>query len=289
MLCVRLVRQVDHPTGRGPGNGQYALQRALRARRIEWLSIGGRLEDHEVPWFWCWLDRDAAAEVAGAGRPLVIGPNVLFENSRRPCGPPAERVLCNAASCRLLFTESHWYRRLIEEHRGPQNRAPIVVWPYPIEPKPEGPRPATHDLLIYVKSGCGNGLVTRLEQSYPRSVRVTYGRYRRPELFQAACRCRACVYLSDDDRGPLALAEILLAGCPTVGMPAGAPFVEQGRTGILLDRLEPNRLIDAVEDCLEMDRCRVAMLAAEQFDTDRIVDTVLGAIQKTIADSLIPM
>ena len=278
MLTVRLIRSVDAPGRSGPQNGQYALQRALRARRVDGLAIGGSLQAGELPWFWCWLDRNRAAGIARAGRPFVLGPNVLFENSRRPCAVPVERVLCNAASCRLMFTESEWYRRLIEEHRGPQNRAPIVIWPYPIDPKPGGPLPAEHDLLIYAKSGYPADLVPRLKQSYRRSVLVAYGRYRREELFAAARCCRACLYLSDDDRGPLALAEILLSGCPVVGVPTGAPFVWQGRSGILLARFEAGACIEAVEDCLEMDRYRVAALAAEQFDTERIVATVLGAL-----------
>ena len=55
--------------------------------------------------------------------------------------------------------------------------------------------------------------------------------YRRVELFEAACRSRACAYLADDDHGPLALQEILLAGCPTVGVRTGASFVRHGETG----------------------------------------------------------
>ena len=280
MPQVRLIRQVNLPTGRGPGNGQYALQKALRVRGVGWLSIGGRLHEEEIPWFWSWEDRDAAARCAQAGRPFILGPNVLFENSRRPCRVRAERILCRAASCRLMFTESQWYRRLIEEHRGPQNRAPIVIWPYPIDPAPGGPLPPRQDLLIYAKNGYPADLIGRLRQSYRRSLLVHYGRYRRTELFEAARCCRACVYLSGDDRGPLALAEILLSGCPVVGVPTGAPFVRHGRSGILLERFDAGACIDAVEDCLELDRYRVAALAAEQFDTDRIVATVLGALRE---------
>ena len=280
MPTVRLIRSVDAPGRSGPQNGQYALQRALRAQGPSWLAIGGPPRPGELPWFWSWQDRGLAVRLAREGRPFVIGPNVLFENSRRPCRLPAEREICNAASCRLMFTESPWYRRLIEEHRGPQNRAPIVIWPYPIDPAPGGPLPPRHDLLIYAKSGYPADLIGRLKQSYRRSVLVAYGRYRRTELFEAARCCRACVYLSGDDRGPLALAEILLSGCPVVGVPTGAPFVRHGRNGILLERFDAGACIDAVEDCLELDRYRVAALAAEQFDTDRIVATVLGALQK---------
>ena len=80
-------------------------------------------------------DRPVAAECAKNGRPFVAGPNVLFDNSRAPGAGPGEQAVLNAPSYRLLFTESEWYRRLIQRHRGPENRAPIVVWPYPIDPR----------------------------------------------------------------------------------------------------------------------------------------------------------
>ena len=84
----------------------------MRLRRYgpRWLHVGGMLQQGEIPWFWCWLDREAALLCAASGQPFVAGPNMLFENSRQPCRNPAERALCNAASCRLLFTESTWYR-----------------------------------------------------------------------------------------------------------------------------------------------------------------------------------
>jgi len=281
MPRIRLIRNVDRPDGRGPGNGQYALQKALRARKLDWLRIGGRLAADEIPWFWCWTDRPAAAACARSGRPFVAGPNVLFDNSRAPGAGQGERDVLAAPSCRVLFTESEWYRRLIDRHRGPHNRAPIVVWPYPIDPKPDGPIvPTEYDLLIYTKSGHFPGLVAELGRRYARCRVIRYGHYERGRLMQLARRSRCCLYLSDDDRGPLALAEILLCGCPTVGVPTGAPFIEHGRTGILLDRLPLGGCVEAIEDCLEFDRHEVAALAAEQFDTDRIVDVVVEALEQ---------
>ena len=155
------------------------------------------------------------------GAPFVAGPNILFANSRSPCRFEAERAICNAASCRLLFTESEWYRRLIRRHLGPANRASVVLWPYPIDPSPGGPMAPQLDLLIYEKSGIDAAVVASLQRAWPRHARVRYGRYRREQLWALARRARSCVYLSDDDRGPLALAEILLAGCPAVGLPRG--------------------------------------------------------------------
>ena len=279
MDAVRLIREVTRPGNSGPRNGQYALQKALRARAPGWLKIGGTLRDGEIPWFWCWKDREVAAACAAAGEPFIVGPNVLFANSRRPCRGPAERNICNAASCRLMFTESQWYRELIEQYRGPENLAPIVLWPYPIDPKPAGPLPAEYDLLIYANGKYREGLASRLMRGFRQARLLVYGQFVREELFAAARRSRCCIYLSDDDRGPLALAEILLAGCPAIGIPTGAPFIRHGQTGVLLDRFRPQECIDAVARCHRLDRHTVATLAARQFDTRRIVGTVLASLR----------
>ena len=113
------------------------------------------------------------------------------------------------------------------------------MWPYPIDPLPGEPLPDKYDLLIYAKNGHRPQLLKHLAEFYPRHIQIHYGQYQREELYVAARQSRACAYLADDDHGPLALQEILLAGCPTVGVRTGAPFVEQGKTGILVDRLPP--------------------------------------------------
>jgi hypothetical protein len=284
MGTIRLIRAVTAPTGRGPGNGQYALQKALRQYGPPWLKIGGPLRRGEIPWFWSWEDREAAAACARTGQPFVAGPNMLFAQSRAPCQLAAERDICQAASCRLLFTESAWYAGLIRRHCGPANRAPLVLWPYPIDPQPGGPLPGEHDLLIYEKSGVDRETVLRLQRAWPRHVRLIYGRYRREQLFAAARRSRCCLYLSDDDRGPLALAEILLAGCPAVGMPRGAPFVEPGRSGVLLARLDPQSCLDAVARCRQLDRVAVRALAVGRFDARRIVGVIVRALGGLIGE-----
>jgi len=279
MRAIRLIREVSSPTGRGPGNGMYALQRALHRHAPGWLRIGGVLQSDEIPWFWSWQDRTAAAACALAGQAFVAGPNVLFDRSSHPCRAPGEREVCEAASCRLLFTESAWYRDLIEEHRGPKNRAPVVLWPYPIDPRPGGPAPPRHALLLDAKSGYRQGLIQRLVGAVARSRVIYYGAYRREELFEAARRARGCLYLSGDDRGPLALAEILLAGCPPVGRPRGAPFIEPGRTGFFVGDLSWAACFQAVHRMWQLDRSAVAAAAAAQFDTARIVGVILDALR----------
>ena len=122
-------------------------------------------------------------------------------------------------------------------------------------------------------------MVASLQRAWPRHARVRYGRYRREQLWALARRSRCCVYVSDDDRGPLALAEILLAGCPAVGLPRGAPFIESGRTGVLLERLTPQSCLEAVALCRQLDREAVRAAAIEQFDPRRIVGIIAAALE----------
>ena len=277
-MDIRLIRTVVATTGRGPGNGMFALQRALRKSRPAWLHIGGSLREGEMPWFWCWRDRAAACACAAVNVPFVIGPNMLFIDSQRPCGIAGERELCNAGSCRLQFTESAWYRDLIFAHSGPAMRAPIVLWPYPIEPLPGSPLAPRFDLLIYEKSGVDRKLLEQLLRRWPVSVRVRYGRYRRERLIELARQSRVCVYLSDDDRGPLALAEILLSGCPAIGTPRGAPWIECGQTGYRVQAFDFPSLCGAIERAMPLDREVVRTAARERFNTEAIVQTILAAL-----------
>jgi hypothetical protein len=277
-MDVRLIRQIDLPTGRGPGNGMFALQRALRAARPDWLHIGGQLRDGELPWFWCWEDRLAACACAAVDMPLVIGPNMLFANWTVPCAVAGERELCSSASCRLQFTESAWYRRWILDHCGQAMRAPIILWPYPINPLPTGPLPFAYDLLIYEKSGFDRATVEKLMRRWPASIRFRYGRFRREKLLNAARRARACVYLSNNDRGPLALAEILLCGCPAVGIARGAPWIVDGVTGFTARSLKYDALSDAIQRAMTLNRQAVRVAALERFDADTTVQTIIHAL-----------
>ncbi|MBX3442980.1 MAG: glycosyltransferase [Planctomyces sp.] len=149
-----------------------------------------------------------------------------------------------------------------------------------------------YDLLIYAKNGHRPQLLEHLAELYPRHIQIHYGRYRREELFEAARRSRACAYLADDDHGPLALQEILLAGCPTVGVRTGASFVRDGVTGFVVDRLPPGRqcvendgdqlalgvYLDAITRAQNLDRHAVRAAAEQQFSSDAIVRGVIGAL-----------
>ena len=295
-MPVELIGPVDAPGGNGPSNGMYALQRALRNRidaGLDWLSIKPLpVSEGALPWFWNWADRRYAAWWDSEGLPFVQGPNLLFTNSGSPRIDAEECALLDAANCRAMFCHSEWYRDLIARHRGPANKSPIILWPYPIDPWPGEPLPDAYDLLIYAKNGHRPQLLEHLAEVFPRHIQVHYGRYRREELFEAARRSRACAYLADDDHGPLALQEILLAGCPTVGVRTGASFVKTGKTGVVVDRLPPgascvecdadtmalDAFIDAIEQAQTSDRGLVREVAVEQFDTTRILENLLESL-----------
>ncbi len=174
-------------------------------------------------------------------------------------------------------------------HREPTNQSPIILWPYPIDPWPGEPLPDEYDLLIYAKNGHRPQLLEHLAEVFPRHVQIHYGRYQREELFEAARRSRACAYLADDDHGPLALQEILLAGCPTVGVRTGAAFVRDGVTGVLVERLPPGAkcvandgdaaalttFLEAIERARSINRRDVRAVAAESFSTEAIADRIM--------------
>ena len=104
--------------------------------------------------------------------------------------------------------------------------------------------------------------------------------------------------MADDDHGPLALQEILLAGCPTVGVRTGASFVRTGETGVVVDRLPPGRqraesdddvraltvLIEAIEKAQTMDRQSVRQRATVDFGSQQIVDSVVKSLETVRSD-----
>jgi glycosyltransferase involved in cell wall biosynthesis len=135
------------------------------------------------------------------------------------------------------------------------------------------------DLIVYAKSGFTPGLLAQLANRYPRSKVLLYRHFRREELLQTARRARVCVYLSDDDRGPLALAEILTCGCPAVGMPRGAPWIEHGVNGALVDALEIDCLTAAIALARSVDRATVALAARERFRPRTVVRQIVEALE----------
>jgi hypothetical protein len=106
--------------------------------------------------------------------------------------------------------------------------------------------------------------------------------------------------LADDAHGPLALQEILLAGCPTVGVRTGAAFVRTGQTGVVVDRLPPGQqcaetddderdlavFMDAIEEAQSLDRHGVRDRAAVGFNSDGIGDDIIIALNVLRASRL---
>jgi len=297
-MRVELIRPVMAPGRDGPTNGMYALQKALRKRiaeGLDWLSIKSLpASKGAMPWFWHWDDRRYAVWWDSQGLPFVQGPNMLFTYSGSPRIDREECALLDAANCRTMFCHSEWYRDLIAKHRGPLNQSETILWPYPIDPWPGPPLPDEYDLLIYAKNGHRPGLLEHLAEIFPRHVQIHYGQYHREQLFAAARRSRACAYLADDDHGPLALQEILLAGCPVIGVRSGAPFICAGRTGLFVNRLPPGRqcvtcdldqtaltaYLDAINQCQSLDRSQVRDLAAARFDSAKIAHSVLSSFDR---------
>ncbi|WP_437191555.1 glycosyltransferase [Planctomicrobium sp. SH527] len=295
---VELIGPVHGAGANGPQNGMSALQAALRKRidsGLDWLSIRPLpASQGALPWFWNWGDRSYAAWWARQGEPFVQGPNMLFMDSHSPRIDADECTLLDAPSCRAMFCHSAWYRDHIAAHRRATNVSPIELWPYPISPWPGEPLPAKYDLLIYAKNGHRPQLLEHLATLYPRHLQIHYGHYQREQLFQAARQSRACAYLADDDHGPLALQEILLAGCPTVGVRTAAAFVQSGENGFLVRRLPPGASCIQTEDdgsalaeyllaitqAQALDRHQIRAMAVERFSTERIVDTVLRALNR---------
>jgi hypothetical protein len=296
-IPVELIGPAHAPGGNGPTNGMYALQKALRKRideGLDWLSIKSLpASKGAMPWFWHWDDRRYAMWWDSEGLPFVQGPNMLFTHSATPRIDAEECALLDAKNCRAMFCHSEWYRDLIAKHRRPTNTSPIHMLPYPIDPCPGEPLPDEYDLLIYAKNGHRPGLLEHLAETFPRHVQIHYGQYRRYQLYDAARKARACAYLADDDHGPLALQEILLAGCPVVGMRTGAPFIQHGITGMFVDRLPPGRSCltndadqlalevfhQALSSIMAMSRAAVRATAILTFDTNRIVDMLVDSLQ----------
>jgi glycosyltransferase involved in cell wall biosynthesis len=296
---VTLIGPIAGPGGDGPSNGMSALQAELRKRidrGLDWFEIRSLpAPSDSLAWFWNWNDRDYARWWNKTGRPFVLGPNVMFYNSATPRCDRLEADLLDAKHCKAMFCHTPWYRNLLAKHKGADNQAEIHLWPYPIDPMPGPPLPAKYDLLIYGKNGYRPGLLEFLAEQFPNHVQIHYGRYKRDELYEAARQSRACAYLADDDHGPLALQEILLAGCPAVGVRTGASFITDGATGFYVDRLPPAPTFasrDDDRDCLSrylqtlglamtLNREAVSQFSRAQFDTSVIVDRLL-----TIFDDL---
>jgi hypothetical protein len=281
MRTIRLIREVSTDMAdNGPQNGQAVLQAALREYAPPWLVVGGELQLDDIPWYWCWRDATEACECAAAGRPFVMGPNIFFHSADWPGRVPQEQILLSASSCKLVFTESAWYAALIAKHL--KSGVPVSIWPYPIAPQPE---PQTNleacdvDLMIYAKSGVDLRHLATLGRTWRNSRLIAYGHYQRYELQMLARRSRCCLYVSASDRGPLALAEILLCGCPAAGIRQGAPWIEHGINGGMIPSWCCEDIAAGVSVALGCDRVRVAEEAQVKFMPANVVRQIVEQLE----------
>jgi len=226
-------QQTTLGNNRGPCVGQFGLQRAIRRWCApSWFSVSdGRILDDQMPWFWSCAQMEQIVETHERGRPFIIGPNVLFGDSRKPGESSGERTILDSPHCRLIFTESVWYADLIKRHLGKESKAQICIVPYPVLPHPsfayaERQAPSI-DVLIYAKSGYDSRLLNTVIGLFPKTRVFIYGLYDRWELIDSAFRSKCCAFLSNDDRGPIAAAEILLTGCPIIATERGCPWVRE--------------------------------------------------------------
>lgn len=279
-MNVVILPRMPAATGSGPVNGMYALQevlrRRVRERGIDWITISDELLPGHLPWLWSW--RDMVADVVAREEPFIMGPNVIFGHSRYPRCDEVEARILDARSCEAIFCHASWYRDLIREHMGPENRARIWCWPYPVHPLPGPPEPrAEWDVMIFVKSGPeATELAGQVAERFRRSRIVRYGQFRREELYAWGRRSRACLYLCDDESGGLATQELMLAGCPVVGIERGCPLVVHEKTGIRIRTWGLESFARGIEQALELDRDGVRRVAMEIFDEERIATTVIG-------------
>ena len=278
MKTIRLIRSVAEPGNRGPSRGMFALQSALRDAAWPWLQIGGQLRPGEIPWVWNFQDKSMIVTINEWGWPFIIGPNVLFANSYHPGEARLEQEVLDAEHCVLQFTESDWYAALIRQHCD-RNDAPVAIWSYPIDPQPKGPLRNEFDVMVYLKDMTKGREMVRIRERWPNSNLVVYGHYKRDTMIDIARRSRACVYASADDRGPLAAAEIALAGCPLVGVERGCPWTNNNMLGVQIPHFGKEELIPAVERALEMDREMVRCAATAFFATSRTVQTIHDALE----------
>lgn len=286
MKTIRLMREVSTDLAdNGPQNGQAVLQAALREYAPSWLVVGGELQPDDIPWYWCWHDATDACQCAAAGRPFVMGPNIFFHSANHPGEIPQERILLSASSCKLVFTESAWYAALITKHL--KSGAPVSIWPYPIDPQPEpqaDPEACDVDLMVYAKSGVDLCHLATIGRTWRNSRLIVYGHYERYELQMLARRSRCCLYVSASDRGPLALAEILLCGCPAVGIRQGAPWIEHGINGGMIPSWCCEDIAAGVSVALGCDRVLVAEEAQVKFMPANVVRQIVEQLETYVQE-----
>lgn len=277
---VQLIRPILAPGRDDFSIGMHTLQKSLRQRikgGLDWLEIKDLpAERGALAWFWHYTDRSYANWWNDQGQPFVQGPNMLFLNSDNPRIDLDENRLLDASNCKGMICLSTWYSDLINQHKGPSNTSTVFNCPYPIDVDPGGPTDIKYDLLIFSKNVHRPQLLEYLAEQFPRCILFHNG-FQRGALLQAARSSRACVYLAENDHGSMILSEILLTGCPVVGVRNGAAFVDEGTTGLIVEQFPPGpKCFQSDRDSASLTQLRNAIRAAEEMSHERVRDAAMS-------------
>jgi hypothetical protein len=183
---------------------------------------------------------------------------MIFANSQAAGMGPHEDVICRYENYQAVFTLSRWYSELTRKTMKQQNCHRIIDFIAPASwlmfrgtdemrkvagattPKYEVPsrwpymQTIERDALIVVKGGAQEQEIgAKLAARFPSNVVLTYGKFTRDALLDAAMSSRACFYVSREDHYPLAAVEIGLMGCPIISDERSCPVLAHRINGVV--------------------------------------------------------
>ncbi len=280
----------------GPDILVRAWAEALEARPDKVRDINaGPLEPGDIPWHPVWSA--ALHERLAEGRPVVIGPNVIWANSRAPgAGAGEQRLLQHAEQGKVVaaFVLSRWYAELTRRRIA----APVHLLDFPLPRTWAAITPALRAEswapFFYVKGGAAEAAIAaELARRWPDSTTITYGAFRRDDLIAAARRHACCIYISREDHFPLAAVEIGLVGCPIISDEKSCSGVLHGVTGLVVpvrersseaefvwDAQAAARLGAEVKAARELDRGTVARITRYRHDPSRCAARAINLIEQ---------
>ncbi len=215
----------------------------LVAAFSEALRADGRFADlnepewgvEDVPWFP--VGHHLIQTRVRTGQEFAIGPNVVWGLSYHPGIGPLEKELMAYQNFAAVFCLSRWYSASVQRGFVQKARHYLIDFPVPAawEALPATSNP-THEFMLFVKGGAQEQAIAKALTEGPlapfTNIVLTYGRYERAQLLDAARRCRVCYYIGREDNYPLAAVEIGLMGCPIISDERSCPTMIHGLTGL---------------------------------------------------------